>query len=31
VVRFVCEVPGLIDQRLFALGRVIAQEINPAE
>jgi len=31
VVRFVCEVPGLIDQRLFALGRVIQQEISPAE
>ncbi|MCL2713520.1 MAG: hypothetical protein FWD68_02715 [Alphaproteobacteria bacterium] len=31
VVRFVCEVPGLIDQRLFALGRVIGQEINQGE
>lgn len=26
VVRFVCEVPTTIDQRLFALGRVIQQE-----
>ena len=28
VVRFVCEVPTAIDQRLFALGRVIQQEIE---
>jgi hypothetical protein len=28
VVRFVCEVPTTIDQRLFALGRVIQQEIE---
>ncbi|WP_025037716.1 hypothetical protein [Bradyrhizobium sp. DOA9] len=28
VVRFVCEVPTLIDQRLFALGRVIQQEME---
>lgn len=28
VVRFVCEVPTAIDQRLFALGRVIQQEWN---
>ncbi|WP_426419588.1 hypothetical protein [Bradyrhizobium genosp. A] len=28
VVRFVCEVPTMIDQRLFALGRVIQQEME---
>ncbi|TYO67064.1 hypothetical protein FXV83_07615 [Bradyrhizobium hipponense] len=28
VVRFVCEVPTAIDQRLFALGRVIQQELE---
>lgn len=28
VVRFVCEVPITIDQRLFALGRVIQQEME---
>ncbi|MDE2380277.1 hypothetical protein [Bradyrhizobium sp.] len=28
VVRFVCEVPTTIDQRLFALGRVIQQELE---
>ncbi|MDD1530144.1 hypothetical protein C7U92_22365 [Bradyrhizobium sp. WBOS7] len=28
VVRFVCEVPTTIDQRLFALGRVIQQEME---
>lgn len=28
VVRFVCEVPTAIDQRLFALGRIIQQEIE---
>lgn len=28
VVKFVCEVPTIIDQRLFALGRVIQQEID---
>jgi hypothetical protein len=28
VVKFVCEVPTSIDQRLFALGRVIQQEID---
>ena len=28
VVKFVCEVPTTIDQRLFALGRVIQQEIE---
>jgi hypothetical protein len=28
VVRFVCEVPTIIDQRLFALGRVIQQEME---
>jgi hypothetical protein len=28
VVSFVCEVPTLIDQRLFALGRTIQQEIE---
>ncbi|MEY9104049.1 hypothetical protein ABH999_000245 [Bradyrhizobium yuanmingense] len=28
VVRFVCEVPTSIDQRLFALGRVIQQEME---
>jgi hypothetical protein len=28
VVRFVCEVPTSIDQRLFALGRVIQQELE---
>jgi hypothetical protein len=28
VVRFVCEVPTTIDQRLFALGRVIQQEMD---
>jgi hypothetical protein len=28
VIRFVCEVPTAIDQRLFALGRVIQQEIQ---
>jgi len=28
VVKFVCEVPTTIDQRLFALGRTIAQEIE---
>ncbi len=28
VVRFVCEVPTTIDQRLFALGRTIAQELD---
>ncbi|WP_448041930.1 hypothetical protein [Bradyrhizobium liaoningense] len=28
VVRFVCEVPTTVDQRLFALGRVIQQEME---
>jgi hypothetical protein len=28
VVKFVCEVPTAIDQRLFALGRAIAQDIE---
>jgi hypothetical protein len=28
VAKFVCEVPTMIDQRLFALGRVIQQEIE---
>jgi hypothetical protein len=28
VVKFVCEVPTVIDQRLFALGRVIQQEME---
>ncbi|OAF18536.1 hypothetical protein [Bradyrhizobium neotropicale] len=28
VVRFVCEVPTTIDQRLFALGRVVQQEME---
>ncbi|RZN13339.1 hypothetical protein CWO91_00460 [Bradyrhizobium genosp. SA-3] len=28
VVRFVCEVPTTIDQRMFALGRVIQQEME---
>ena len=28
VVKFVCEVPTAIDQRLFALGRVIQQEME---
>jgi hypothetical protein len=28
VIRFVCEVPTAIDQRLFALGRVIQQEME---
>lgn len=28
VVRFVCEVPTTIDQRLFAIGRVIQQEME---
>lgn len=28
VVKFVCEVPTTIDQRLFALGRTIQQELN---
>ncbi len=28
VVKFVCEVPTTIDQRLFALGRVIQQELD---
>jgi hypothetical protein len=28
VVRFVCEVPTAIDQRIFALGRMIQQEIE---
>jgi len=28
VVKFVCEVPTAIDQRLFALGRMIQQEIE---
>ncbi|RXT36584.1 hypothetical protein [Bradyrhizobium betae] len=28
VVRFVCEVPTAIDQRLFALGRMIQQELE---
>ena len=28
VVRFVCEVPTTIDQRLFALGRIIQQEME---
>ncbi|WP_298275360.1 hypothetical protein [uncultured Bradyrhizobium sp.] len=28
VVKFVCEVPTTIDQRLFALGRTIAQELD---
>jgi hypothetical protein len=28
VIRFVCEVPTAIDQRLFALGRVIRQEME---
>ena len=28
VIKFVCEVPTAIDQRLFALGRTIQQEIE---
>ena len=28
VVNFVCEVPTAIDQRLFALGRIIQQEME---
>jgi hypothetical protein len=28
VVKFVCEVPTAIDQRLFALGRVIQQDLE---
>jgi hypothetical protein len=28
VVKFVCEVPTIIDQRLFALGRTIQQEME---
>ena len=28
VVKYVCEVPTAIDQRLFALGRLIQQEIE---
>ena len=28
VVKYVCEVPTAIDQRLFALGRVIQQEME---
>jgi len=28
VIKFVCEVPAAIDQRLFALGRVIQQEME---
>ena len=28
VIRFVCEVPVALDQRLFALGRVIQQEME---
>ena len=28
VIKFVCEVPTAIDQRLFALGRIIQQEIE---
>jgi hypothetical protein len=28
VIKFVCEVPTAIDQRLFALGRVIQQEME---
>ena len=28
VIKFVCEVPTAIDQRLFALGRVIRQEME---
>jgi hypothetical protein len=28
VVKFVCEVPTAIDQRLFALGRAIQQEME---
>jgi len=28
VVKFVCDVPTAIDQRLFALGRTIQQEIE---
>lgn len=28
VIKFVCEVPTVIDQRLFALGRVIQQEME---
>ena len=28
VVRFVCEVPTIIDQRLFALGREIQQDME---
>jgi hypothetical protein len=28
VVKFVCDVPTTIDQRLFALGRTIQQEIE---
>ncbi len=28
VIRFICEVPTAIDQRLFALGRVIQQEME---
>ena len=28
VVKFVCEVPTAIDQRLFALGRTIQQEME---
>ncbi len=28
VIRFVCEVPVTIDQRLFALGRIIQQQMD---
>ena len=28
VIKFVCEVPTAIDQRLFALGRMIQQEME---
>jgi hypothetical protein len=28
VIKFVCEVPTAIEQRLFALGRVIQQEME---
>jgi hypothetical protein len=28
VIRFACEVPTIIDQRLFALGRTIQQEME---
>ena len=30
VARFVCDVAGPIERRLFALGRMIPQEVNPA-